>query len=133
MAIGDVTKLHAPEPVRHTKPPAGPEALEHMQLREGEFWREIPAYQNVDEPTFLDHGWQYRNSVKTVDELANTVQGLVTPQFLEDLRTGFHRAPMNVRVSPYAIALIDWRIHTTTRSAPSSSRSPRVCCRTIPN
>jgi lysine 2,3-aminomutase len=43
-----------------------------------------------------------------VDELANTVQDLVSPKFLEDLRTGFHRAPMNVRVSPYAMALIDW-------------------------
>ncbi len=108
MAIHDVTKIHAPEPQRHVKPPAGPEALEHQQLLQGEFWRKIPAYRDVDEATFLDHVWQYRNSVKTVDELANTVQDLVSPAFLEDLRTGFHRAPMNVRVSPYAMALIDW-------------------------
>ena len=108
MAISDVTKIHAPEPERHVKPPAGPEALEHMNWLQGEFWRSIPAYKDVDEATFLDHGWQYRHSVKTVDELANTVQDLVFPQFLEDLRTGFHRAPMNVRVSPYAMALINW-------------------------
>jgi lysine 2,3-aminomutase len=108
MAIHDVTKIHAPEPDRHAKAPAGPEALEHMNWVQGEFWRGIPAYKDVDEATFLDHGWQYRHSVKTVDELAETVQNLVSPQFLEDLRTGFHRAPMNVRVSPYAMALIDW-------------------------
>ena len=108
MAISDVTKIHTAEPDRHVKPPAGPEALEHMNWVQGEFWRSIPAYKDVDEATFLDHGWQYRNSVKTVDELAATVQDLVSPQFLEDLRTGFHRAPMNVRVSPYAMALIDW-------------------------
>jgi lysine 2,3-aminomutase len=108
MAISDVTKIHTPEPDRHVKPPAGPEALEHMNWVQGEFWRSIPAYKDVDEATFLDHGWQYRHSVKTVDELAATVQDLVSPQFLEDLRTGFHRAPMNVRVSPYAMALIDW-------------------------
>ena len=108
MAIGDLNKIHAPVPERHVKPPAGPETLEHMNLLQGEFWRGIPAYKDVDEATFLDHGWQYRHSVKTVDELAETVQDLVTPQFLEDLRTGFHRAPMNVRVSPYAMALINW-------------------------
>jgi lysine 2,3-aminomutase len=108
MALDDITKIHAPEPHRHTKPPAGPEALEHTNWVQGEFWRKIPAYKDVDETTFLDHGWQYRHSVKTVDELAGTVQELVSPQFLEDLRTGFHRAPMNVRVSPYAMALIDW-------------------------
>lgn len=108
MAIHDLDKLHTPEPARHVKPVAGPEMLEHTNWVRGEFWRAIPAYKDVDEATFLDHGWQYRNSVKTVDELANTVQDLVSPQFLEDLRTGFHRAPMNVRVSPYAMALIDW-------------------------
>lgn len=108
MAISDVSKIHAPEPHRHRKPPADPAMLEHQHLLQGEFWRKIPAYKDVDEATFLDHVWQYRNSVKTVDELAHTVQDLVSPQFLEDLRTGFHRAPMNVRVSPYAMALIDW-------------------------
>jgi len=108
MAISDVSKIHAPEPHRHVKPLADPSALEHERLLQGEFWRKIPAYRDIDEPTFLDHVWQYRNSVKTVDELANTVQDLVSPKFLEDLRTGFHRAPMNVRVSPYAMALIDW-------------------------
>ncbi|HYK54613.1 MAG TPA: KamA family radical SAM protein [Candidatus Eremiobacteraceae bacterium] len=108
MAISDVSKIHAPEPHRHVKPPADPSTLEHQQLLQGEFWRKIPAYKDVDEATFLDHVWQYRNSVKTVDELANAVQDLVSAKFLEDLRTGFHRAPMNVRVSPYAMALIDW-------------------------
>ena len=108
MAISDVSKIHAPEPHRHVKPPADPSTLEHQNLLQGEFWRKIPAYKEIDEATFLDHVWQYRNSVKTVDELANTVQDLVSPKFLEDLRTGFHRAPMNVRVSPYAMALIDW-------------------------
>ena len=108
MAIHDLSKIHAPEPDRHIRPPAGAAALEHQNILQGEFWRKIPAYRDVDEATFLDHGWQYRNSVKTVDELANTVQDLVSPKFLEDLRTGFHRAPMNVRVSPYAMALIDW-------------------------
>jgi lysine 2,3-aminomutase len=96
------------QPVKALKPPAGPEAFEHTNLRQGEFWRAIPAYRDVDEATFLNHLWQYQKSVKTPEELHNTVQELAPPAFMEDLRSGFHKAPMNVRISPYMISLIDW-------------------------
>jgi lysine 2,3-aminomutase len=98
-----------PDVVIHsTKPPAGPEALEHMNLLQGEFWRKIPAYRDVNEETFLNHLWQYQHSVKTPEELLATIQELAPDHFIDDVRAGFHQAPMNVRVSPYAIALIDW-------------------------
>jgi lysine 2,3-aminomutase len=93
---------------RQPKPPAGPEALEHRNVRQGEFWRAIPAYANVTETTFLDHIWQGQNSIKSPEELLAAVKELVEPAFLEDLREGFRRAPMAVRVSPYMIASIDW-------------------------
>jgi lysine 2,3-aminomutase len=92
----------------HRKPPAGPEALEHRNIREGEFWRAIPKYRDVDEATFLDHIWQGQNSVKSADELLETVKDLVEPSFFDDAREGFRRAPMAVRVSPYMIASVDW-------------------------
>jgi lysine 2,3-aminomutase len=105
-----VRKLEVPvEPgYLHSKPPAGPQALEHMDLLQGEFWRKIPAYRDVDEATFLNHLWQYQHSVKTPEELLGTIQELAPDHFIDDVRTGFHKAPMNVRVSPYAISLIDW-------------------------
>jgi len=110
MAITGLEKLHAATEAGHKlRPPAPPDSLEHMNILQGEFWRSIPKYRDVDEKTFLDHLWQYRNSVKTVDEIVETVQDLVEPRFIEDMRVGFHRAPMNVRVSPYAMALIDWQ------------------------
>ncbi len=90
------------------KLPAPPEALEHTRVREGEFWRDIPAYRDVNEATFLDHIWQGRHSVKSPEELFEAVKGLVDPAFIEDARDGFTRAPMAVRVSPYMIACIDW-------------------------
>jgi lysine 2,3-aminomutase len=98
----------AGSPSRRIKPPAGPEAFEHRNLRQGEFWRQIPAYAEIDEATFLDHIWQARNSVKTADELFATIGDLADPSFIADAREGFKRAPMSVRVSPYAIAAIDW-------------------------
>jgi lysine 2,3-aminomutase len=95
-------------PSRRIKAPVDPSELEHRNLRQGEFWREIPKYKDVDEATFLDHLWQARNSVKTVDELLATIEELADPSFIADARQGFARAPMSVRVSPYAIASIDW-------------------------
>jgi lysine 2,3-aminomutase len=92
----------------HRKPPAGPEALEHRNIRQGEFWRAIPKYRDVDEATFLDHIWQGQQSVKSPEELLETVKDLVEPSFFDDAREGFRRAPMAVRVSPYMIASVDW-------------------------
>jgi lysine 2,3-aminomutase len=83
-------------------------SLDHRNLRGGEFWRSIPAYAEIDQATFLDAIWQGRSSVKTPDELFETIRGLVEPAFIEDARAGFERAPMAVRVSPYLLASIDW-------------------------
>ena len=92
----------------HTKPPVDPASLEYKNLKQGEFWRHVPAYKEVDEATFLDHLWQQKHAVKTAEELLETIKGLASPQFIADAQAGFARAPMAVRVSPYALALIDW-------------------------
>jgi lysine 2,3-aminomutase len=90
------------------KPAVPTTQLEHRNLVQGEFWRTIPAYREIDEATFLDHRWQARHSVKTPDELLNTLKELADPAFIADAREGFRRAPMSVRISPYAIACMDW-------------------------
>ena len=91
-----------------TKPPADPETLQHRQLREGDFWRRIPAYSEVDEATFLDHRWQMKKSITKVPKLLAALEGLVAPGFIEDAKEGFSAAPMAVRISPYLLSLIDW-------------------------
>jgi lysine 2,3-aminomutase len=83
-------------------------SLEHRELLGGEFWRAVPKFRDVDEATFLDHVWQGRNSVKTPEELLETIKGHAPPAFIEDARNGFAHAPMAVRVSPYMLSLIDW-------------------------
>src|SRR6476619_2997698 len=82
------------EEVIAKKPPVDPATLTHKQIRQGEFWRAIPAYKDVDEQTFLSHLWQGKNSITTVDKLLETIQELVGPEFIEDAREGFKRAPM---------------------------------------
>ncbi|MBX3272033.1 MAG: KamA family radical SAM protein [Sandaracinaceae bacterium] len=93
---------------RLVRPPADPASLSHQQLREGDFWRRIPAYAGVDEATFLDHRWQMKHSITKVPALLEALEGLVSQGFLDDAAEGFARAPMAVRVSPYLLSLIDW-------------------------
>jgi lysine 2,3-aminomutase len=90
------------------KPPAPASVFAHRDLLDGPFWQSIPAYANVSETEFLDHGWQARNSITNVPKLLATVSGLVSDEFVRDAEAGFKMAPMAVRVSPYVMSLIDW-------------------------
>ncbi|MBI2388153.1 MAG: KamA family radical SAM protein [Deltaproteobacteria bacterium] len=94
--------------IRPLKPPVDPSTLTHKQLLGGEFWRRLPAYRDVTEEQFLDHSWQSKHTIIKPEKLLDTVQGLVSPEFIEDCRVGFERAPMSLRVSPYLLSLIDW-------------------------
>ncbi len=92
----------------HKKPAAATSQFEYKNLKQGEFWRHVPAYREVDEATFLDHLWQQKHSIKTPEELVGTIRDLAPPEFVADIEAGFAHAPMAVRVSPYALSLIDW-------------------------
>jgi lysine 2,3-aminomutase len=100
--------LAAIEVPRAQKPAARRLDLAHRDLLEGEFWRRIPAYRDVGNAEFRDHRFQNSRSVTSVEQLARTLEGLVAPGFMDDVRAGMQRAPMNVRLSPYLVALIDW-------------------------
>jgi lysine 2,3-aminomutase len=90
------------------KPAVAPEAFVHRNFRDDEFWRLIPGYADVDRATFLDWKYQNKHSVTSLDKLAAVLGNLVSPAFLDDVRAGIVRAPMNVRISPYVVALTNW-------------------------
>ena len=92
----------------HKKPAAAASQFAYKNLKQGEFWRHVPAYREVDEATFLDHLWQQKHSIKTPEELIGTIRDLAPSEFVADIEAGFAHAPMAVRVSPYALSLIDW-------------------------
>ena len=94
--------------ITHLKPPVNASHFKYKELKQGEFWRHVPAYREVDEATFLDHLWQRKHAVKTPQELLATIKDLASSDFFADAAAGFEKAPMAVRVSPYVIALIDW-------------------------
>ncbi|PID39048.1 MAG: lysine 2,3-aminomutase [Proteobacteria bacterium] len=81
---------------------------DHRALRDGPWWQSIPAWRDVDETTFFDHRWQLRNSPTTIVQLAELLGERLDSTFLADVREGFARAPMSMRVTPYVLSLVDW-------------------------
>ena len=91
------------------RPAVDPATLDHRDLRDGDFWRAIPAFADVTEAEFLDHRWQMKHTITKTSKLLETLVSLVSPAFIADAEEGFRKAPMAVRVSPYLLSLIDWR------------------------
>jgi lysine 2,3-aminomutase len=98
-----------PPAERQVRAPASTRALAHRDLRSGEFWRESPLYEDVTSEEFLDHKWQMKNSMYGEESLVETLSRGAPQEFVDDVRDGFRRAPMAVRVTPYLLSLIDWQ------------------------
>jgi lysine 2,3-aminomutase len=90
------------------KAPIDEALLTHKQVVRGAFWQKIPSYAAVTEAEFLDHKWQAKHTITNVQKLMAALGSLAHPDFLEDARRGFEKAPMSVRVSPYLLSLINW-------------------------
>lgn len=82
--------------------------LAHRELRSGSWWQSLRGWRDVSEADFGNHRWQLSNSPTSPDALAAILGPRVSPSFMADLRRGFERAPMAMRVTPYIISLIDW-------------------------
>ena len=97
----------------HVDPPTAcdtptPSPLAHRDLREGEYWRAIPAYGQVSAEEFRDHRWQQRQTVTNARQLRETLGSRVPEYFYEDLEAGMTAAPMALRISPHLLALVQW-------------------------
>ncbi len=82
--------------------------INHRNILQGEFWKQIPAYANIDETTFTDYKWQGNNTITKPKQLVETVGDLLTAEQLENINNGFLKAPMALRISPYLLSLINW-------------------------
>ena len=78
------------------------------EFRSDMFWKAIPAWKDVDYKTFINHLWQEKNAITSHKKLLKTIQDLVDPDFLEDAREGFLKAPMATRITPNLLSLMDW-------------------------
>lgn len=79
------------------------------EFRDDEFWREIPAWRDVTREQFGDHLWQARTSIHSLKQVKATLGDRIEDALLQDIEAGLKIAPMNIRITPYVFALIDWR------------------------
>lgn len=94
----------------HVSPsPLHSQSLAHRDLRRDEFWRTIPGYAAVTAAEFGDHRWQNKHTVTNVRQLRDTLGSAVPESFYADIEAGIAAAPMALRISPYLLALVDWR------------------------
>ena len=83
-------------------------SLDHRQFRNDEFWKTIPAWQDISHEEFANHLWQSKNSVKRLSEVKEVLAHRVSDDFMDDIDAGLKLAPMNIRITPYVFSLINW-------------------------
>lgn len=85
-----------------------PSQLNDDTFNQEEFWKKIPQWQNVSYEEFSSSQWQSKNTVLKQDILLNLFSKLATHSFCEDVAQGLTLSPMNIRLTPYIISLINW-------------------------
>jgi lysine 2,3-aminomutase len=57
---------------------------------------------------FLDHIWQDKNAIISIEQLEAKLTGCVRPGVIRDIQEGLTKAGMSIRLTPYVMELIDW-------------------------
>lgn len=111
-AITQVPKIESIKDVRIPEPKKDPVAdddLEHRDFDDTRFWSKIPAFHDVSREEFLDFKFQNKQSATSVKDLRNLLKDITSDKFLDDVELGMQIAPMNMRISPYILSLINWK------------------------
>ncbi len=103
--LGEVDEELIPDEI---KDPVEEEDLTHRDFDDTEFWKKIPAFRDLSGDEFLDYRFQNKKSVTSVEDLKELVGPITSEAFLEDVAHGMRIAPMNMRISPYILSLINW-------------------------
>jgi len=101
----NIEDVEIPESI---KDPVKADDLSHRIFNDSNFWQKIPAFKNVREEEFMDISFQNSNTATKVEHLHELLENMVPKEFLEDVNEGMRRAPMNLRLSPYILSLVDW-------------------------
>jgi lysine 2,3-aminomutase len=82
--------------------------LSHRDFRTDEFWQAIPEWSNVSEVEFNNHLWQSKHSIRKIEQVRKALGHRISDSLIADMEAGQRKAPMNIRITPYVFALIDW-------------------------
>ena len=89
-------------------PRSAASSLEHREFRDDEFWKDVPGWKDISRDDFANHLWQAKNSVKKLKEVKEVLGSRISDEFISDIEAALQIAPMNIRITPYVFALIDW-------------------------
>ncbi len=103
--LSDIAEHRVPEPL---KDPLDEDELRHKDFRSGTFWQSIPVYSEISKEEFLDYRFQNKNSITNKKGLESFLEVVADSDFIEDVKNGLANAPMNMRISPYMLSLINW-------------------------
>lgn len=103
--LQELAEVEIPQAI---KPQASSGDMIHREFDAEDFWRKVPEWRGVSRKEFLDWRFQNKHSVTRVDKLCELVKDLAPAAFLDDVKMGMIQAPMNIRISPYLLSLIDW-------------------------
>jgi lysine 2,3-aminomutase len=92
----------------HLKDTVEQKELQHREFDESYFWQKIPYFEKVSKEEFMDPKFQNQNSVTKVDHLDDLLEDIVDNKFLDNVHNGMKNTPMNLRLSPYILSLINW-------------------------
>lgn len=100
--------IHDVEIPDHLKDFIEHDEIIHREFESSKFWQKIPYFKDVETEEFLDVKFQNSNSVTKIQHLDKLLGDLVDPDFLIDVHKGMAESPMNLRISPYILSLINW-------------------------
>ncbi len=100
-----IQEIIIPEP---HKDPVSVEDLSHRRFDKGNFWKSLAPYAKVSEDEFRDWKFQNKNTITRPEQLRRFLVETASEDFLLDVEAGLAKAPMNLRLSPYLLSLIDW-------------------------
>jgi lysine 2,3-aminomutase len=83
--------------------------FEHRALDETEFWRNVQLFSQVGRDCFLDYKWQTAHTIASPAHLHAILTRLSSDAFVSDVLRGLALSPMQVRITPYVLSLINWR------------------------
>ena len=92
----------------HKTPPESQQPSVSYDFIDEEIWKRIPAWSEVSRTDFSSHTWQLRNSVTSLKGLASVLGSSLNERLFQDLEEGLAKAPMNVRLTPYLVSLMNW-------------------------
>lgn len=104
-SLEGLVDLDIPDPIKEN---VEHEEMQHRIFNSTEFWKKIPVFKDITREEFSQFKFQNRFTVRTVARLEEYTKGLVDPGFIEDVKKGMERAPMNLSLSPYLLSLINW-------------------------